>query len=117
PCNGLLVVPGRDPCSALVAEGLNPAGSTPGVNRSLKENNNHMIAPRIGLAWDPRGDGKMVFRGGVGQFYQRERLSNYLYIATNSPFSLSSSGARQLSGVPDLSTLTSAASPTWGMDP
>jgi len=117
PCNGLLVVPGKDPCAALAAEGLPTGGSTPGVNRSLKENNNHMIAPRIGLAWDPKGDGKMVFRGGVGQFYQRERLSNYLYIATNSPFSLGSSGSRQLSGVPDLSKLTSAASPSWGMDP
>ena len=55
-----------------------------------------MIAPRIGLAWDPKGDGKMVFRGGVGQFYQRERISNYLYMATNSPFSVSAGGSSSL---------------------
>jgi len=110
-CNGLLVVPGTDPCTA---NGF--SGGIPGPNRSLKENNNHMISPRLGLAWDPKGDGKMVFRGGVGQFYQRERISNYLYLATNSPFSVSAGGTRQLAG--DFAgTLTAAASPSWGMDP
>jgi hypothetical protein len=75
-----------------------------------------MVAPRIGLAWDPKGDGKMVFRGGVGQFYQRERISNYLYLATNSPFSVSASGSRQLAG--DFAgSLTASASPSWGMNP
>ncbi|MBI3474367.1 MAG: carboxypeptidase regulatory-like domain-containing protein [Acidobacteria bacterium] len=116
PCNGLLVVPGTDPCSQL-PEGVNPAGSTPGQNRSLKDNNNHMFAPRIGIAWDPKGDGKMVFRGGIGQFYQRERLSNYLYIATNSPFSLAAGGSRHLSGSVAPGSLTASASPSWGLDP
>jgi len=111
-CNGILVVPGTDPCTPL---GFAPG--IPGQNRSLKDNNNHMIAPRIGLAWDPKGDGKMVFRGGVGQFYQRERLSNYLYIATNSPFSVNAGGSRQLSGSVAPGSLTAAASPSWGMDP
>ncbi len=27
------------------------------------------FAPRIGLAWDPRGDGKMAIRAGFGMFY------------------------------------------------
>ena len=83
-CNGLLVVPGTDPCAA---NGF--TGGAPGP--------------------------KMVFRGGIGQFYQRERISNYLYLATNSPFSVSAGGSRQLSGAFD-GTLTAAASPAWGMD-
>src|SRR5262249_52020910 len=36
-CNGLLLVPGTDPCTPL---GPSFAGGVPGPNRSLKENNN-----------------------------------------------------------------------------
>jgi hypothetical protein len=110
-CNGLMLVPGTDPCTP-----LGFAGGVPGPNRSLKNNNNHAISPRIGLAWDPRGDGKMVIRGGVGQFYQRERLNDYLQLATNSPFSVAAGGSRQLTGAFE-GTLTASASPTWGIDP
>jgi len=107
------MVPGTDPCTA---HGF--AAGVAGPNRSLKNNNNHLISPRIGIAWDPKGDGKMVFRGGVGQFYQRERLTNYLQLATNSPFSVAAHGSRQLSGgPPDPATLTSGASPSWGIQP
>jgi hypothetical protein len=113
-CNGLYLVPGTNPCTTLGAGFL---GGVPGPNRSLKDQNNHAIAPRLGVAWDPKADGKMVFRAGVGQFYQRERLSNYLYIATNSPFSVSASGTRPLSGSVPAGSLTSSASPSWGIDP
>lgn len=114
-CNGVMIVPGTDPCQAL---GFGGTGEVPGPNRSLKNNDNHAIAPRIGIAWDPKGDGKMSIRGGVGEFYQRERLSNYLYIAQNSPFSVNVGGSRPLSGpVPTTPPLTTAASPAWGMDP
>jgi hypothetical protein len=109
-CNGVLEVPGTDPCGAL---GL--LGGTPGPNRSLKKNNNHEISPRIGLAWDPKSDGKMVIRGGFGVFYQRERISNYLYLTGNSPFSLNVGGNRTLDTSP--TNLTTGASPSWGLDP
>jgi hypothetical protein len=113
-CNGVFLVPGTNACKA---DGF--LGGVPGPNRSLKNNDNHSIAPRLGVAWDPKGDGKMVFRAGVGQFYQRERLSNFLYIATSSPFSLSASGTRPLSGSATSGggTITSSASPSWGLNP
>jgi hypothetical protein len=113
-CNGMLVVPGTDFCQQ---HGF--LGGTPGQNRSLKDNNNHMIAPRIGIAWDPRGDGKMAFRAGVGEFYQRERLSNYLYLASNTPFALNASSnvGRSLDIAPDPTQVSVAGSPSFGLDP
>ena len=110
-CDGLMVVPRTDPCAA-----LGFAGGVPGPNRSLKNNNDHEIAPRLGVAWDVKGDGKTSVRAGLGEFFQRDRISNYLYIATNSPFSVAGGGTRALTGV-DTAPLTASAAPSWGLDP
>ena len=107
PCNGILYVPGHNFCKA-----AGFLGGTPGPNRSLKEQNNHAIAPRIGIAWDPHGDGKMAFRAGVGQFFQRERLNNYLQLAANSPFSLTGNGTRTFDAAPAGSP---SGSPSYGV--
>jgi len=51
-------------------------------NPSLKN-----FAPRLGLAWDPRGDGKTAVRGGFGMFYD-EILPKYYFFSgsLNPPF-------------------------------
>src|SRR6266849_5886241 len=108
PCNGILYVPGHNFCKA---NGF--LGGTPGPNRSLKEQKNHAIAPRIGIAWDPRGDGKMAIRAGVGQFFQRERLNNYLQLAANSPFSLTANATRTFDVVPAAGP--GSGSPSYGI--
>jgi hypothetical protein len=112
PCNGLVLPPGTNWCSA--------AGFSPGAhgqNRALKNQNNHAIAPRIGIAWDPRGDGKMAVRAGVGQFFQRERLNNTLQLAANPPFSLSASYSRPFDTPPAPGTLSASGTPGFSQDP
>ena len=48
------------------------------------------LAPRFGLAWDVRGDGKTSVRSGGGIFYnQRTAAFTNLYTGTITPFALS----------------------------
>ena len=54
------------------------------------------IAPRVGFAWDVNGDGKTAVRAGVGRFFLRERVSPYLAMSLNPPFSHTASGWRYL---------------------
>lgn len=81
PCNGLLYSPGlgANPCPA-------GTGGTPGPNRALMNNNNHLVAPRLGVAWDPTGSGKWSIRAGIGQFFNRDRLWPLQIAGVNPPF-------------------------------
>ena len=40
-----------------------------GVPRGLTKSYYNAWAPRVGIAWDPKGDGKMTVRAGFGIFY------------------------------------------------
>jgi hypothetical protein len=91
-CNGVILVPGTNFCSAAAsAVGLPLSAGTPGVDRALVNNNNHNIAPRLGIAWDVFGTGKTALRIGGGQFYQRERVSPQVGLSNTSPFSITAS--------------------------
>jgi hypothetical protein len=91
-------------------------GGTVVSDRSLKANDNHSIAPRIGIAWDPKGDGKMSIRAGVGQFFQRDRVSSMTAMSSNPPFSVLFSNANRTLDVP-LSPIGVSGSPTTAIDP
>jgi hypothetical protein len=91
PCNGLLQPPGSNWCQDAGAR-----SGTDGPNRSLMEQDLNNIAPRLGFAWDLKGNGKSAVRGGIGQFFLRERLTPVLSIATNPPFVRTIGGERKL---------------------
>jgi hypothetical protein len=92
-CNGLLWIPGTDPCREA---GL--AGGAVGPNSALIPNDDDNFAPRLGLAWDVFGTGKSVFRAGFGQFYQREALGWSLALVNNPPELSFTGGIRTLDG-------------------
>ena len=113
-CNGLWIVAGTDPCGAANAQfGTNFSSGTPGPGRALVNNNNHMIAPRVGIAWDPWGDGNTAVRIGAGEFFQRERVSRYTLV-DNAPFAVTASYQRPLDG--GVAALNPGAAPSGGMD-
>jgi hypothetical protein len=106
PCNGMWELkPGIAQCNA-----LGFAGAALAPDRALRPQNNHMIAPRLGLAWDPKGDGKMVFRAGIGQFFQRDRVAIDESGAANTPFVLSAGFTRSLDVAP--TNLTASGTPS-----
>jgi hypothetical protein len=42
-------------------------------------NPNRNFAPQLGIAWDPKGDGRTVVRGGIGLYYENVIYNNVLF--------------------------------------
>ena len=108
-CNGVLLMQvGVDLCNQ-----LGFAGAALGPNRSLRDQNNHLIAPRIGVAWDVRGDGKTAIRAGFGQFYLRDAVGPLEGGTNVAPFVLNVGYTRPLDTVP--ANLSSSGTPSRSM--
>jgi outer membrane receptor protein involved in Fe transport len=80
------VIPGRQSTvfsgapSGMVFPG--DAGAPAGANFPDRTN----WAPRLGFAWDPRGDGKTSIRGGFGMFYDILKAEDNLQFNGQPPF-------------------------------
>jgi hypothetical protein len=111
-CNGLMQQPGIDGCG----EAGFPNGASFGPNEALINEDSDNFAPRLGLAWDIKGDGDSVLRAGFGQFFQRERVSPHLGLTGNPPGVRRASGLRTLDGRFFALSQTQGGNPALGID-
>ena len=57
-----------------------------GLTRALYNGDRNDFAPRIGIAWDPRGNGRTAVRAGYGVFFQFPLIEISNILAVNQPF-------------------------------
>ena len=56
------------------------------AGNSLSEQRWGKFAPRIGLVWDPQGDGRMTVRASYGLFYDRYHMFGLNFLGQQAPF-------------------------------
>ena len=117
-CNGLVTVPGYTPCAnANKLFGTDFTEAAAGENRSLKDTNYHLFAPRLGISWDPTSSGNTAIRAGFGIFYQRDRTTPSYVNSNNAPFVLNANVTRTLDAQPATTLPAGGTSPAGGYDP
>ena len=60
----------------------------PGVGRGIITTKFHHLAPRVGFAWDPYGDGKTSFRAAAGVFYGTTSGNEWNQPGNGAPFAI-----------------------------
>lgn len=84
----LAYVPGqRSTVSPNAPEGLLFPGD-PGISRGIVKTDRNNIAPRLGVAWDPTGSGRMSVRAAAGIFYGSITGNEWNTTADNQPFTV-----------------------------
>jgi len=84
----LAYVPGaKSQVSPTAPEGLLFPGD-PGISRGIVPTDWSNVAPRLGVAWDPKGDGRTSIRAGFGIFYGSITGNEWNTTADNQPFTV-----------------------------
>jgi hypothetical protein len=65
----------------------------PGTGRQLYSDSWDLVEPRIGFAWDPKGDGRTAIRGGFGTFHDRIFDNLFGNAKSNPPFQAAANAA------------------------
>ena len=60
----------------------------PGISRGIVHTDYNNVAPRLGIAWDPRGDGRMSVRASWGLFFGSITGNEWNTTADNQPFTV-----------------------------
>jgi hypothetical protein len=87
--------------------GIGLAGVS-GFPRGNVKNKYNTWEPRIGFAYDPKGDGKTVIRGGFGMFFERVQGNDVYNAALNPPFAYIPTATNVYFSNPNTSALTGA---------
>jgi hypothetical protein len=66
--------------------GLIYPGDSGFPGRSNIASRKNQFAPRVGVIWDPKGDGRMTIRASYGIFYDSPQLFYYTRFANNPPW-------------------------------
>ncbi|MFZ0270271.1 MAG: carboxypeptidase regulatory-like domain-containing protein [Acidobacteriaceae bacterium] len=92
---------------AFYLNGIREAGVN-GFPRGNVQNDYNTWEPRVGFAYNFRGDGKTVIRGGYGVFYERVQGNDVYNAALNPPFAYQPSATNVYFSNPHTSALTGA---------
>ena len=90
---------GSNDCASAFPTGLVFPGDK-GIPAGLTSTYYKAFAPRIGIAWDPRGDGKTSIRGGWGLFYNPIEQLVLEQFSAEPPFGVSLTAANTLFNTP-----------------